>query len=157
MGILRKKRRAHLRVNTFPLQLHLAAEQASEQLTVVITRFLELRHADVDSLFNLVESMVDEELHESHLLSTYLYRCVISDESVEYQRKIVLRSLERYASKRTSQRKTPKRDKLLRNLRNEGLSFKAIAERITGCTLYMCWYNTVQNDIVEAEYCSITL
>ncbi|KAH8591872.1 hypothetical protein B0O99DRAFT_690168 [Bisporella sp. PMI_857] len=102
--IVGKNPEAYLRANTLSLQLRLAAEQASEQLMVVFTKFLEHHPTDLDTLFSLVESVANGKFSQTHPLFTYIYHYIICNESIEYQKKIVLRSLEVYASKRASQR-----------------------------------------------------
>jgi hypothetical protein len=95
---------SYLRANTLSLQLRLAAEQASEQLMVVFSKFLEHHPTDLDALFSLVEFVADDDFRQTHSLLTYIYRCIICNGSIEYQKMIVLHSLEVYAGKRASQR-----------------------------------------------------
>lgn len=99
-----KNLEAYQRANTLSLELRLAAEQAREQLMVVFTKFLEHHPTDLDALFNLVESVANDDFRQTHPLFTYIYHHIICNESIEYQKTIVLRSLEVYAGKRASQR-----------------------------------------------------
>jgi hypothetical protein len=55
----------HLRNNTLPPNLRLAAEQAGEQLMVIFTKFLEYHPKDLDALFSLVESVTAEDFKPS--------------------------------------------------------------------------------------------
>jgi hypothetical protein len=57
-----KNLEAYLRSNTLPPHLRLAAGQASEQLMVIFTKFLEYHPADLDALFSLIDSVVSEDL-----------------------------------------------------------------------------------------------
>ena len=95
---------SYLRGNSLLLQLRLAAEQASEQLTVVFTKFLEHHPTDLVTLFSLVESVANDDFRQTHPLLTYIYHHIICNGSIDYQKTIVLHSLEVYAGKRASQR-----------------------------------------------------
>jgi transformation/transcription domain-associated protein len=55
----------HLRTNTLPPNLRLAAEQASEQLMVIFTKFLKFHPRDLDVLFSLINSVTAEEFKPS--------------------------------------------------------------------------------------------
>jgi len=102
--IVGKNLEAYQRANTLSLELRLAAEQASEQLMVVFTKFLEHHPTDLDTLFSLVESVANDGFRQIHPLFTYIYHHIICNESIEYQKTIVLHSLEVYAGKGASQK-----------------------------------------------------
>jgi transformation/transcription domain-associated protein len=94
----------HLRNNTLPANLRLAAEQAGEQLMVIFTKFLEYHPKDLDALFNLIESVTAEDFKASQPLFSHIYKMIICNDSIEYWKTVVLRSLEVYASKTASQK-----------------------------------------------------
>src|SRR4051794_953526 len=71
---------------------------------VVFTKFLEHHPTDLDALFSLVESVANDDFRQTHSLLTYIYRYIICNGSIDYQKMIVLHSLEVYAGKRASQR-----------------------------------------------------
>jgi transformation/transcription domain-associated protein len=98
-----KNLEAHLRSNTLPAHLRLAAEQASEQLIVIFTKFLEYHPTDLDALFSLIDSVANEDLSPTQPLFAYIYRHIICSNSIEYRKSIVLRSLDVYANKSASQ------------------------------------------------------
>ncbi|KUJ06740.1 uncharacterized protein LY89DRAFT_790380 [Mollisia scopiformis] len=93
----------HLRTNTLPPNLRLAAEQAGEQLMVIFTKFLEYHPKDLDSLFSLIDSVTAEDFKPSQTFFKYIFDRVISSDSVEYWKSIVMRSLDVYAGKNASQ------------------------------------------------------
>jgi hypothetical protein len=95
---------AHLRTNTLPPHLRLAAEQASEQLMVIFTKFLEYHPTDLDALFSLIDSVTNEDFPPTQPLFAYIYNNIICSNSIEYWKTIVLWSLEVYASKSASQK-----------------------------------------------------
>jgi transformation/transcription domain-associated protein len=94
----------HLRTNTLPPNLRLAAEQAGEQLMVIFTKFLEFHPRDLDALFSLIDSVTAEEFKPSQSLYSYIYKHIISSDSVESWKTVVMRSLDVYASKTASQK-----------------------------------------------------
>ncbi|KAK0123777.1 hypothetical protein ONS95_008778 [Cadophora gregata] len=94
----------HLRTNTLPPNLRLAAEQAGEQLMVILTKFLEYHPNDLDELFKLVDLVTAERLKLSQTLIKYVYDRIISSDSTEYWKSVVMRSLEVYAGKSGSQK-----------------------------------------------------
>jgi transformation/transcription domain-associated protein len=99
-----KNLEAHLRSNTLPPHLRLAAEQASEQLMVIFTKFLEYHPKDLDALFSLIDSVTNEDFSPTQPLLAYIYLHIICSNSIEYRKSIVLRSLEVCASKSASQK-----------------------------------------------------
>jgi transformation/transcription domain-associated protein len=94
----------HLRTNTLPPNLRLAAEQAGEQLMAIFTKFLEYHPKDLDALFGLVEAVTAEEFKPSQALFDYLYRRIICSDSIDYWKTVAMRSLEVYAGKSASQK-----------------------------------------------------
>jgi len=94
----------HLRTNTLPPNLRLAAEQAGEQLMVIFTKFLEHHPKDLDALFSLVDSVTSEDFRSSQSLFSYIYQHIICNDSIEYWKNVVMRSLEIYASKTATQK-----------------------------------------------------
>jgi transformation/transcription domain-associated protein len=94
----------HLRINTLPPNLRLAAEQAGEQLMVIFTKFLQHHPKDLDALFSLVESVTAEEFKPSHALFDHIYHRIVCSHSIEYWKTVVMRSLEVYSGKSVSQK-----------------------------------------------------
>ncbi|KAH9209380.1 hypothetical protein DL95DRAFT_526909 [Leptodontidium sp. 2 PMI_412] len=94
----------HLRTNTLPPNLRLAAEQAGEQLMVIFTKFLEYHPSDLDELFKLVDLVTAERLKLSQTLIKYIYDRIINSDSTDYWKTVIMRSLEVYAGKSASQK-----------------------------------------------------
>ncbi|KAF7880607.1 uncharacterized protein EAF02_007453 [Botrytis sinoallii] len=94
----------HLRTNTLPQNLRLAAEQAGQQLMIIFTKFLEYNPRDLDSFFNLIESVTAEDFKPNQPIFDFIYKSIICSESIEYRKAIVLRSLEIYVGKSATQR-----------------------------------------------------
>ena len=93
-----------LKNHSLPTNLRLAADQGAEQLITLLTKALEQNPKDLDPLFGLIESVSADEFRDSQTLISYIYKNIICNESVEFSRTVVLRSLEIYAGKAASQR-----------------------------------------------------
>ncbi|QSZ33988.1 hypothetical protein DSL72_005568 [Monilinia vaccinii-corymbosi] len=94
----------HLRTNSLPPNLRLAAEQAGQQLMRIFTKFLEYSPRDLDSFFNLIESITAEDFKPSQPIFDFIYKFVVCSESIDYRKAIVLRSLEIYVGKTATQK-----------------------------------------------------
>ncbi|KIM92641.1 hypothetical protein OIDMADRAFT_62381 [Oidiodendron maius Zn] len=99
-----KNLEASLRANKIPAHLRLAAKQASEQLMVIFTKFLEYHHKDLDTLFSFIEFVTNEGFHQTHPLRTYIYQKIVCNNSIEFKKTVVMRSIKVYASKSASQK-----------------------------------------------------
>ena len=84
--------------------LRLGADQAAEQLMVIFTKFLELAPKDFDFLFQLIDAVTMEEIREQPSLFAFIYSHIMQGESVDYWRSLVMRSLELYSIRGSSQR-----------------------------------------------------
>ncbi|EHL01430.1 putative Transcription-associated protein 1 [Glarea lozoyensis 74030] len=104
LKLVGKNLELHLRTNTLPPNLRLAAEQAGEQLMVILTKFLVYHPKDLDALFGLVESVTAEDFKASQVLFDHIYHHIICSDSVEYWKLVIMRSLEMYAAKAPSQK-----------------------------------------------------
>jgi hypothetical protein len=71
---------------------------------VILTKFLEYHPRDFDALFSLIDSVTNEGFRPTQQFFEYIYHHIICNNSIEYWKTIVLRSLEVYGSKSTSQR-----------------------------------------------------
>ncbi|KAI2641792.1 hypothetical protein GGS26DRAFT_18562 [Hypomontagnella submonticulosa] len=94
----------HLRKNRLPPGLRLPADQAAEQLMGIFTKALSLNPKDLDTLFSLVDSITSEELRATPSLFSFLYKYVISSDSIDYWKSVVLRCLDIYAGKSSTQK-----------------------------------------------------
>ncbi|CAG8961386.1 hypothetical protein HYFRA_00013334 [Hymenoscyphus fraxineus] len=104
LKLVGKNLELHLRTNTLPPGLRLAAEQAGEQLMTILTKFLVYHPKDLDALFALIESVTAEDFKASQTLFDYIYKHIICNESVEYWKLVVMRSLEMYSGKSATQK-----------------------------------------------------
>ncbi|KAK5663129.1 hypothetical protein OQA88_6546 [Cercophora sp. LCS_1] len=93
-----------IKANALPHNLRLAADQASEQLTAILTKALERNPKDLEPLFSLVEAITAGDLRETQILQTHIYKHIISNDSIDFWRTAVLRCLDIYAGKTASQR-----------------------------------------------------
>ncbi|KAI1261293.1 FAT domain-containing protein [Xylariaceae sp. FL1019] len=93
-----------LRLNDLPANLRLPADQAAEQLMSIFTKALTLKPRDLDPLFSLIESITSDELRPTSSVFAFLYNEVVSSQSIDYWRSIIMRCLDLYASKNVSQK-----------------------------------------------------
>lgn len=93
-----------LRANDVQGDLRLAAHQAVEHVTAIMTRSLEKKPDDLDSLFALIDAVTNDDLRQTQDLFSYLYKSVICNESIDYWRTVILRCLDIYAGKTASQK-----------------------------------------------------
>lgn len=89
----------HLRNYTLPANLRLPAYQAAEQLMNVLVKSLDRNPKDLDSLFNLIESVTSDELRSTQSLFSFIYSKVISSESMDFWKTTFLRCLDTYSGK----------------------------------------------------------
>ncbi|KAI0012803.1 FAT domain-containing protein [Xylariaceae sp. FL0662B] len=94
----------HLKANSLSPSLRLPADQAAEQLMGIFTKALSLRPGDLDALFNLINSVTSEEFRTTPSLFRYLYSHVICSDSIEYWKSVILRCLDIYAGKDSTQK-----------------------------------------------------
>ncbi|KAI1645032.1 uncharacterized protein F4817DRAFT_192555 [Daldinia loculata] len=94
----------HLRTNSLSPSLRLPADQAAEQLMDIFTKALSLNPKDLDALFSLVDSVTSEELRATPSLFHFLYKHVICSDSIDYWKAVVLRCLDIYAGKSSTQK-----------------------------------------------------
>lgn len=99
-----KELEGHLRSYTCPAELRLAAFQAAEQLMDIFVESLERSPKDLDALWSLIESVTADELRSTHSLFAFLYKHIISTESVELAKAAFLKCLDSYALKTVSNR-----------------------------------------------------
>ncbi|KAK2759686.1 histone acetylase complex subunit, partial [Colletotrichum kahawae] len=97
---LEKQMRAH----TLSPNLRLPACQASEQLMTIFIKSLERNPRDLEPLFSLVDSVTTDDFRTSQPLITYIYKNIISSDSVEFWKATVLKCLESYPAKNVSQK-----------------------------------------------------
>ena len=84
--------------------LRLGADQAAEYLMDVFMKFLGLAPKDLDFLFQIIDAVTTDEIKEQPSLFTFIYKNILQQESVDYWRTLVMRCLELYSIRGTSQR-----------------------------------------------------
>ncbi|KAK3714099.1 transcription-associated protein 1 [Vermiconidia calcicola] len=87
-----------------PPNLRLAVIQSQEYVMHIMNVYFTAHPDDLYSLFSILESCAKGDLPPCSSLFAYLYKNVITSGNVEYQRSIVLRCIDIYASKYTSQK-----------------------------------------------------
>ena len=90
--------------DTIASDLRLAADQAGEQLIDIFVAYMKNAPQDLDFLFLLIDVITSEEIKSHASFFSFLYSHVICSESIELWRSIVLRSLELYSSRGSSQK-----------------------------------------------------
>ena len=96
----------HRKVSTDTVapELRLAADQAGEQLMDIFVVYLELVPEDLDFLFQLMDAITSESLKPYACFFSHLYSNVISSDSMDLWRNVVMRSLDLYSSRVSSQK-----------------------------------------------------
>ncbi|KAK4997496.1 transcription-associated protein 1, partial [Elasticomyces elasticus] len=90
--------------NTIAPNLRLAAEQAAELIMTVLTTYLSHEPEDLDFFFEIVEAITMDQLRFCPSLIDFIYKRIISSDSVEYQKSVLLRCIDVYTNRQTSQR-----------------------------------------------------
>ena len=92
------------KLDTIHPDLRLSADQASEQLMYIFTKMLELAPKDFEFFFQLIDAVTSEEIKEQPSLFAFIYDHIISSDSIEYWRSLIMRSLDLYSNRGSSQR-----------------------------------------------------
>lgn len=93
-----------LQNKTLASSLRLPVEQVGDHIMVILTTYLSQKPDDLDFLFDLIQACANDEIRESHRLFNFIYRFIITSESVEYRRSVAIRCIEIY----TNRQKTPR-------------------------------------------------
>ena len=94
----------NLRQNSLDPDLRLAAEQAGEHLMKVLTIYLSRDFQNLDFFFEVVDAVTCEELKPSPALFSFIYTYMISSKSVDYWRTLIMRCIDVYTQRHTSQK-----------------------------------------------------
>lgn len=84
--------------------LRLAADQAGEQVMEIFVTYLKHAPQDLDFLFQLIDAITADDIKSYPSLFTFIYDHVISSTSTEHWRNIVMRCLELYTARGSSQK-----------------------------------------------------
>ena len=93
-----------LRQNTIDAELRLATEQAGEQIMAIFTTYLKHEPDNVDFFFELVDAVTSEELKASPRLFDFIFKEIISSDSVEYWKTLIHKCIDLYTSRTSSQK-----------------------------------------------------
>ena len=91
-------------LDTIAPSLRLAADQAGEQLFDIFVAYMKHAPQNLDFLFQLVEAFTADAIKPHASFFSYLYSHLICSESTELWRSIVMRSLDLYSSRTSSQK-----------------------------------------------------
>ncbi|KAJ5104398.1 hypothetical protein NUU61_001745 [Penicillium alfredii] len=93
-----------LRGDTLPTDERLRVEQAEDQLMDVFTTYLGEAAHDLDFLFEVIDGLSADELKRTLALPKFIYRHIITNESIDYRRSVIMRCLDLYGQRACSQR-----------------------------------------------------
>ncbi|KAL8711708.1 MAG: hypothetical protein Q9220_003879 [cf. Caloplaca sp. 1 TL-2023] len=92
-----------IKINELRLNVRLAAEQAGEQLITIFVKYLAQVPQDLDFLFQLIDTITNDELKIHPQFFTFVYRDIVCSKSADYWRSVVMRSLDLYGARNSSQ------------------------------------------------------
>ena len=90
--------------DTLSRDLRLGADQAGKQLMDIFVTYLKHARHDLDFLFQLIDSITADKIKSYPSLFSFIYTHIISSESSDYWRSIVMRSLDLYSARNSSQK-----------------------------------------------------
>ncbi|EEH23239.2 hypothetical protein PABG_05450 [Paracoccidioides brasiliensis Pb03] len=93
-----------LRTDKLPLNERLRVEQAEDQLMDIFTSYLSHSLQDLDFLFEIINRLSARELKMTLAFPKFLYEHIITNESIDYRRTLILRCLDLYGQRNVSQR-----------------------------------------------------
>ena len=95
---------AHLKLNDLEAELRLPAHRAGEQLMEILITYLKAAPEDLDFFFQLVENITGDELKIHAMFKGFLYSHIISTGSIHLWRSIVMRCIDIYNARGTTQK-----------------------------------------------------
>ena len=93
-----------LRENAIDTQLRLSAEQAGDQMMDVINMYLSNDLQNFEFLFEVIDAITAGNLKDCPSFLTFIHEKLVCNDSVEYQRSLVARSIEQYSSRNAPQK-----------------------------------------------------
>ncbi|KAL2849375.1 hypothetical protein BJX68DRAFT_267227 [Aspergillus pseudodeflectus] len=82
----------------------LRVEQAEDQLMDIITIYLAESMQDLDFLFEVIDGLSAGDLKRSLTFPKFIYRHIITNESIDYRRSVIMRCLDLYGQRSCSQK-----------------------------------------------------
>lgn len=95
---------AKLRGDQLPANQRLRVEQAEDKLLSIFTIYLSESLQDLDFLFEVMDGLSADELKRTLAFPRFIYRHIITNDSIDYRRSVVLRCLELYGHRSSSQK-----------------------------------------------------
>lgn len=92
------------RIDTLARDLRLGADQAGEQIMNIFMTYLRHAPQDLDFFFQLISSITADEVKSYPSLFAFIYSHIISSYSTEYWRSIVMRCLDLYSARNSTQK-----------------------------------------------------
>ncbi|KAJ5089065.1 hypothetical protein N7532_007749 [Penicillium argentinense] len=93
-----------LRGDSLPPDERLRVEQAEDQLMDVFTVYLAEAPHDLDFLFEVIDGLSADELKRTLALPKFIYQHIITNESIDYRRSVIMRCLDLYSQRACSQK-----------------------------------------------------
>ena len=99
-----KRLYAQQKRNAIEPALRLPAYRAGEQLVEILIWYLKAAPADLDFLFQLIECITADELKTQQIVKSFIYSQIVCSTSLSYWRTIVMRCIDLYNARGTTQR-----------------------------------------------------
>lgn len=93
-----------LRSDSLPPDERLRVEQAEDQLMDIFTIYLAQAPHDLDFLFEVIDGLSADELKRTLALPQFIYQHIITNDSIDYRRSVIMRCLDLYGQRACSQR-----------------------------------------------------
>ncbi|KAF2229771.1 hypothetical protein EV356DRAFT_580549 [Viridothelium virens] len=93
-----------LRDNAIDTHLRLSAEQSGDQMMDIINVYLSNDSRNFDFLFEVIDAITAGNLKDCPSFVTFIYEKLVCNDSVDYQRSLVVRGIEQYGSRNASQK-----------------------------------------------------
>lgn len=93
-----------LRADSLLPDERLRVEQAEDQLMDIFTAYLAEAAHDLDFLFEVIDGLSADELKRTLALPRFIYRHIITNESIDYRRSVIMRCLDLYGQRACSQK-----------------------------------------------------
>ncbi|KAL4978883.1 hypothetical protein BDW66DRAFT_148736 [Aspergillus desertorum] len=82
----------------------LRVEQAEDQIMDIVTIYLSESVQDLDFLFEVIDGLSAGDLKRSLSFPKFIYRHIITNESIDYRRSVIMRCLDLYGQRSCSQK-----------------------------------------------------
>ena len=93
-----------LRNDKLPASERLRVEQAEDKLMEIFTTYLSESVQDLDFLFEVMDGLSADELKHTLAFPRFIYSHIITNESIDYRRSVIMRCLDLYGQRSCSQK-----------------------------------------------------